>query len=81
MRKGNFKLDDTIRAVALQELWLRANHGVFASIATQLSVTPEAVRRVYRGLSRSARVEGELRRRGAPVAEFQGGKARRARAA
>ena len=53
----------------IKRKWASANRGVFTRVAKQLkpSVTPEAVRRVYWGLSKSKRVERALIRVGAPI--------------
>lgn len=60
--------DGTTREIVLQELYKRANRGLFVEVSQQLGVSHQFVGMVYRGLRRSKRVEDELRRRGAPLA-------------
>lgn len=57
-------------AIPYTDAWLKANPGIFAEVARQLSrkkrVSRQFVRMVFRGTRRSVRVERALRRLRAP---------------
>jgi hypothetical protein len=66
--KHNQQINNITRAITLQALWLSANRGILTQVAKQLGVSHQAVGAVYKGKTRSRRIEKALKQRGAPIA-------------